>query len=118
LNAAEPNPGKVGYGVSIFGDAKLVAELSAPIDHGANNVSEYSGLIAALDWLEAQGVSQQRIQVNGDCKPAVEQMKGNWRIKKTLIAQLGQEALTKVENLFDINFDWVPRECNMHADRL
>ena len=48
---ARGNPGPAGYGVHILdADGNTLAELVGPLGHATNNVAEYSGLIAALQW--------------------------------------------------------------------
>ena len=47
------NPGPAGYGVRIeTADGELLDEFFESIGHATNNVAEYRGLIAALDYLK------------------------------------------------------------------
>jgi len=48
---ARSNPGPAGYGVYIVDDAgNVLAELSGSLGNTTNNIAEYNGLIAALQW--------------------------------------------------------------------
>ena len=51
---ARGNPGPAGYGVRIEeADGTLIDELHGAIGVATNNVAEYSGLLAALEWAQA-----------------------------------------------------------------
>ncbi len=48
---ARGNPGPAGYGAHIVDDAgEVVAELHGALGIATNNVAEYNGLLAALQW--------------------------------------------------------------------
>ena len=52
---ARGNPGPAGFGVRIERpDGALVEEFSESIGTATNNVAEYRGLIAALEWARAR----------------------------------------------------------------
>ena len=68
------NPGPAGYGVRIERDEGTVVELKESLGHTTNNVAEYSGLIAALRWAAAHGISQ--LHVRADSELLVKQMRG------------------------------------------
>ena len=54
---ARSNPGPAGYGVHIVDDGgTVVAELHGSLGIATNNVAEYNGLLAALEWASANGV--------------------------------------------------------------
>ena len=67
------NPGPAGYGVRIEQDDGSVVDLKESIGIATNNVAEYSGLIAALAWAVAHGVS--RLHVRADSDLLVKQMR-------------------------------------------
>jgi len=53
---ARGNPGPAGFGVRIeTPDGTLVEEFSESIGVATNNVAEYRGLLAALEWARAHG---------------------------------------------------------------
>jgi probable phosphoglycerate mutase len=53
-----------------------------------------------------------------DSKLVVEQMTGRWKVKHPDLAQLHTQARTLASQFARINYTWVPRERNKHADRL
>src|SRR5205823_398260 len=77
---ARGNPGPAGFGVRIEQpDGTLVDELSESIGTATNNVAEYRGLLAALEWARAQG--HRTLHVRSDSLLLVQQMRGNYKVK-------------------------------------
>ena len=114
---ARANPGPAGYGVYIVDDdGRVLAELFEPLGITTNNVAEYRGLIAALEWAVAQGL--QELTVKGDSLLIVEQMRGNYRVKNEGLIPLYQKARTLVSKIGRVTFEHVRREFNKDADRL
>ena len=77
--ACEPNPGgPAGYGVVIEEYNEVVAELSGRCSQSStsNNVAEYMGLHAALDWFIKERLLDEVIEVYGDSKLVIEQIFG------------------------------------------
>ncbi len=81
-----------------------------------NNVAEYSGLIAALAWAVAHGVS--RLHVRADSDLLVKQMRGEYRVKSPGLQPLFEQARALVRQIGDVKFEHVRREFNTDADRL
>lgn len=114
---ARANPGPAGYGVYIVDDdGRVLAELFEPLGITTNNVAEYRGLIAALEWAVEQGL--QELTVKGDSLLIVEQMRGNYRVKNEGLIPLYQKARTLVSKIGRVTFEHVRREFNKDADRL
>ena len=114
---ARGNPGPAGWGAYIVGDhGEVLAELSGAIGIATNNVAEYNGLIAALEWAVARGVTE--LAVKGDSLLLVEQMRGNYRVNNAGLIPLHQKARTLVSKIGKVTFDHVRREQNKDADRL
>jgi ribonuclease HI len=114
---ARSNPGPAGYGVYIVDDAGTVmAELSGSLGIATNNVAEYSGLIAALQWAIDQNLSA--ITVKGDSLLIIEQMRGNYKVKNEGLKPLHMKARMLVMQIGNVKFEHVPREKNKDADRL
>lgn len=84
----------------------------------SNNVAEYSGLIAVLEWLREKELHRQPIIVRGDSKMVVEQMNGHWRIRKGFYVSLALRARRIAEEFPNLTFKWIPREQNGLADEL
>ena len=110
------NPGPSGYGSVITENGKIIAELFDFIGIATNNVAEYSGLIAGLTAIN-QIDDQATVEVKMDSKLVVEQMSGRWQIKHADMRVLAQSART-AHNPSLVNYTWIPRDENSHADRL
>ena len=114
---ARGNPGPAGYGVYIVDDkGEMVAELSGSLGVATNNVAEYHGLIAALQWAADRGVKQ--LAIKGDSQLLIEQMKGNYKVKNEGLKPLYLKARLLVMQIGDVSFEHVRRENNKDADRL
>jgi ribonuclease HI len=114
---ARSNPGPAGYGVHIVDDlGNVLAELSGSLGITTNNIAEYNGLIAALQWAVDHGLTQ--IAIKGDSQLIVEQMKGNYKVKNEGLKPLYLKARMLVMQIGDVTFEHVRREQNKDADRL
>ena len=114
---ARGNPGPAGYGVRIEDeDGSLLAELHRGLGIATNNVAEYSGLLAALEWAVARGHRQ--VQIRADSELLVKQMRGEYRVKHPGLQPLAARARLLVAQLEDVSFQHVRREQNKEADRL
>jgi PAS domain S-box-containing protein len=111
------NPGPAGYGAYVIdGAGTVLAELSGAIGHATNNIAEYEGLIAALQWAVKAGVTT--LQIKGDSQLLIEQMKGNYKVKNEGLKPLYLKARMLVMQIGDVTFEHVRREQNKDADRL
>jgi ribonuclease HI len=111
------NPGPAAYGV-VIRDPKgeIVARLKKFIGRMTNNVAEYYGLIAALDYVEAQGIRALRIE--SDSELLVKQMKGLYKVRSEELAPLYERAKKMSAALDSFRIDHVYREHNREADAL
>jgi ribonuclease HI len=114
---ARGNPGPAGYGVRVErADGTLVEEFGESIGVATNNVAEYRGLLAALEWARAHGCRP--LRVRSDSLLLVQQMLGNYKVKNPGLQPLHARARLLVHELGRVAFEHVPRESNTHADRL
>ena len=114
---ARGNPGPAGYGVHIEDTAGAVlAELHGPLGIATNNVAEYSGLLAALQWALDNG--HRRVHVRADSELLVKQMRGEYKIKNEGLKPLAARARLLMMQLDRVDFEHVRREFNKNADRL
>jgi len=114
---ARGNPGPAGYGVHVVDeDGVTLAELVGPLGHATNNVAEYSGLIAALQWAIAQ--AQLRLRIRMDSELVIKQMRGEYKVKQAGLQALHRQATALIGNLERVTFEHVRREQNRVADRL
>ncbi len=110
------NPGEAAFGAVISEDGKVVVELSERIGVATNNVAEYSGLVAGLQAINRLD-PEAKVLVRMDSKLIVEQMSGKWKIKNPEMKKMALKARdAHPANL--INYEWIPREMNSHADAL
>ena len=114
---ARGNPGPAGYGVRIEQeDGTLVEELSESIGVATNNVAEYRGLLAALEWARAHG--HEALRVRSDSLLLVQQMLGNYKVKHPGLQVLHGRARLLAHEIGRVAYEHVRRELNEHADRL
>ncbi len=114
---ARGNPGPAGFGVRIeHPDGTLMEEFSEAIGVATNNVAEYRGLLAALDWARAHGANH--LHVRSDSLLLVQQMLGNYKVKNAGLQTLHARARLLTRDIGRVTFEHVRREANAHADRL
>ncbi len=114
---ARGNPGPAGYGVRIEDrDGALVDEFYESIGVATNNVAEYRGLVAALEWAKRRGCRQ--LHVRSDSLLLVQQMLGNFKVKNAGLQPLCAKARLLAHEIGRVTFEHVRRESNAHADRL
>jgi ribonuclease HI len=114
---ARGNPGPAGFGVRIEDpDGTLVEEFAESIGTATNNVAEYRGLLAALEWAKRRGV--RALRVRSDSQLLVQQMLGNYKVKHANLQPLHARARLLAHEVGDVTFEHVGRSLNAHADRL
>lgn len=116
------NPGGVAtFGFVIYRDKRLLKEdkgLAAQprSPEASNNVAEYTALIKGLEWLLENGFSN--VEVNGDSRLVINQMKGEYKVKAKRIRPLHEKAKRLAAQFQQVSFSWIRREENKHADTL
>ncbi len=111
------NPGPAAYGVVIRdGGGKIVAQLKKYIGRMTNNVAEYYGLIAALDYAESHGV--RTIRIESDSELLVKQMRGQYKVKSDDLRPLFERAQKMSKAFESFRIEHVYREQNREADAL
>jgi len=114
---ARGNPGPAGWGVVVQdGRGEVVAELFGALPHSTNNVAEYNGLLAALDWCREHGATS--VHVKSDSLLLVQQMKGVYKVKNEGLKPLCGRARLLSHEIGRVTFEHVRREFNKDADRL
>jgi ribonuclease HI len=111
------NPGPASYGVVIH-DARgdIVAKLKKYIGRMTNNVAEYYGLIAALDYAQSHGI--RALRVESDSELLVKQMRGQYKVKHADLRPLFERAKKMSQALESFRIEHVYREQNREADAL
>jgi ribonuclease HI len=114
---ARGNPGPAAYGVVIRdGKEQVIARLKKYIGQNTNNVAEYFGLIAALDYAESHGI--RALRVESDSELLVKQMRGQYKVKSADLRPLFERAKKMAQSLEFFRIDHVYREQNRDADAL
>ena len=111
------NPGPAAYGV-VIRDSRdaVVAKLKKYIGRSTNNVAEYYGLIAALDYAQSHGV--RALRVESDSELLVRQMRGQYKVKSAELRPLFEHARRMAQGLESFRIEHVYREKNAEADAL
>jgi ribonuclease HI len=114
---ARGNPGPAGYGVVVQDQTgKKVAALSEYLGHQTNNVAEYQGLIAALEYATTNG--HKAIKVISDSELLVRQIKGIYKVKNAALQDLHARAKELIAQLDWFSIGHVLRGKNQEADHL
>jgi ribonuclease HI len=114
---ARGNPGPAGYGVVIQDQGgRKVASLSEYLGHQTNNVAEYQGLIAALEYATAHG--PKALKVISDSELLVRQIKGIYKVKNAALQDLHARAKELIAQLDWFSIGHVLRGKNQEADEL
>jgi ribonuclease HI len=111
------NPGPASYGVVIRDPrGEVVAKLKKYIGRMTNNVAEYYGLIAALDYAQSHNIRALRIEA--DSELMVKQMRGQYKVKSADLRPLYERARKMSQAFESFRIDHVYREQNSEADAL
>lgn len=115
--ASRGNPGPAAYAVVLYApDGKLLFELGKYLGRETNNVAEYRGLIAALDYAASHSIA--RLRIRSDSLLLVQQMKGLYKVKSPELRPLFDQASKLARGLEYFAIEHVYRESNREADRL
>lgn len=117
--ARPKNPGHAGIGVLVTFDdgreVKLSRYLGNPI---SNNEAEYTALIVGVKFAQESGATY--LDIISDSKLVVNQINGEWKVKKNHIKDLVQQAEKVLRNLGENNWSlrWEGRDNNSVTDEL
>ncbi len=115
--AARGNPGPAAYGV-VFRrqDGIRLGALARAIGEATNNVAEYRGLLAALEFAEKKRIRS--LRVHSDSELMVRQIQGSYRVRSAVLKPYFEQAKALIQKLDRFEIRHVPREMNREADRL
>jgi ribonuclease HI len=114
---ARGNPGPAGFGaVMTDSHGHVLAELSGFLGAKTNNVAEYSGLLACLEWALDQG--HPYLRVVSDSELMVKQIQGKYKVKSPELRPLWEEAKRRIALLRRFEISHALRHKNKDADRL
>ena len=115
--ASRGNPGPASYAVVMRKpDGSSEFEIGKYVGRATNNVAEYCGLIAALDYAASHGIERLRIQ--SDSELLVRQMQGRYKVKSADLRPLHERAQKLARGLAFFAIEHIPRELNSEADAL
>ncbi len=115
--AARGNPGPAAYGVIIRApNGQVIFQLGKYLGRATNNVAEYYGLIAALDYAAGHGI--RGLRVRSDSELLVRQMRGQYKVKSLTLAPLHERAQKLARGMDYFAIEHVRRELNAEADAL
>ena len=117
--ACSGNPGKMGIGCVIYDENDIIIHnISEELEIGTNNEAEYLAMIAGLKAIVK--FNPEFVLVHSDSQLIVNQINGNWRIKKIHILLLYKQVIEILSKNSNINFSfkWIRRQYNQVADHL
>ncbi|RKW24738.1 reverse transcriptase-like protein [Candidatus Gracilibacteria bacterium] len=112
------NPGSAGIGVFI------TDEIGNPLEKRykslgikTNNEAEYIGAFYGIKRAIELGATE--IDLFMDSNLVINQLSGNWKIKKSELKELNDDILKIIsDNSIKISYNWIERAKNKEADRL
>ncbi len=113
--------GFMGYGWVISRRGAILARGHGLFGDGrqaTSNTAEYLGLIEGLEALWDMGVKEERIEVIGDAKSVIEQMRGVSAVSSPMVKALYRRAKRLADQFDRIQWRWTPRKNNREADEL
>src|SRR5437660_6882589 len=114
---ARGNPGPSGYGVVVKDQSgKRLAALHEYLGQQTNNVAEYQGLIAALEYAVQHG--HKALKLISDSELLVRQLEGIYKVKNPALRDLHSRAKQLIAQLDWFSIEHALREHNREADRL
>lgn len=114
---ARGNPGPAGFGVVLEDErGQKVDTLSGFLGHQTNNVAEYSGLLAALDYATKHGY--RALRVVADSELLVKQIRGEYKVRAPQLQDLYTKARVMIRSLDSFRIEHTLRGGNKEADAL
>jgi ribonuclease HI len=117
--ARPKNPGHAGIGILVTFDDGSEKKLSRYLGNGiTNNEAEYTALIVGVKFAIECGAKY--LDIVSDSKLVVNQINGDWKIKKDHVKQLVRQAEDALRGLGENNWSlrWEGRDNNSVTDEL
>ena len=114
--ASRSNPGDASIGVSINKDKVEIDTIKKKIGINTNNVAEYLGLIAALEYCVENKVNNVKIFL--DSLLVVQQVNMEYKVKSKKLQTHYEKSLKLIDQIEDIKIYHIKREFNSRADQL
>jgi ribonuclease HI len=120
--ASRGNPGPAAIAYTIEGLKEIAVEHFENIGHATNNQAEYRAMVAALEYLIKNNVSDSSIKCYSDSELLIKQIQGVYRVKDSLLRPYYQQILGYINQLQNngntVEFNAIRREANQRADYL
>ena len=114
---ARGNPGPAAIAAVVTDPSgEVLAERSERIGKASNNVAEYRALLLGIEL--AMELEPEEVELVGDSKLIVEQVRGNWKVKQEHLRPLNAEARKALAALGSWSIRHVKRGENERADEL
>lgn len=110
-----PGPSSIGY-VLQEDDGTVVHSEGRVLHPGTNNQAEYQALLAGLLAARERGV--RTLLVRADSELMIRQMTGRYKVRNPGLIVCYEQAQKLAREFDSIRFEHIPREKNVHADRL
>tara|TARA_Y100001938_G_scaffold148453_1_gene232192 strand:- start:95 stop:487 length:393 start_codon:yes stop_codon:yes gene_type:complete len=114
--ASRSNPGEASIGVSINKDKVEIDTIKKRIGINTNNVAEYLGLIAALEYCVEKKVNDVKIFL--DSLLVVQQVNMEYKVKSKKLQTHYENSLKLIDQIENIEIHHIRREFNSRADQL
>tara|TARA_Y100001937_G_scaffold98151_1_gene133849 strand:- start:2513 stop:2905 length:393 start_codon:yes stop_codon:yes gene_type:complete len=114
--ASRSNPGEASIGVSINKDKVEIDTIKKRIGINTNNVAEYLGLIAALEYCVEKKVNNVKIFL--DSLLVVQQVNMEYKVKSKKLQTHYENSLKLIDQIENIEIHHIRREFNSRADQL
>ena len=114
--ASRSNPGEASIGVSINKDKVEIDTIKKRIGINTNNVAEYLGLIAALEYCVEKKVNNVKIFL--DSLLVVQQVNMEYKVKSKKLQTHYENSLKLIDQIENIEIHHIRRELNSRADQL
>ena len=114
--ASRSNPGEASIGISIQNDEQEVDTIAKKIGVATNNVAEYLGLVAALEYCVENNISNVNIFL--DSLLVVQQVNMEYKVKSKKLQKYYEKSLKLMNQIEDIEIHHIRREFNSRADQL
>ncbi len=114
--ASRSNPGEASIGVSINRDKVEIDTIKKRIGINTNNVAEYLGLIAALEYCVEKKVNNVKIFL--DSLLVVQQVNMEYKVKSKKLQTHYENSLKLIDQIENIEIHHIRRELNSRADQL
>ena len=114
--ASRSNPGEASIGVSINKDKVEIDTIKKRIGINTNNVAEYLGLIAALEYCVEKKINDVKIFL--DSLLVVQQVNMEYKVKSKKLQTHYENSLKLIDQIENIEIHHIRRELNSRADQL